>query len=125
MFNVGDTVKLTGTHWDDFDLKDDEVTITSISSEREPFFIGPDGRGYVIFIEGDVDYSATLVQTAEATAYPAAERAVAQLRFYIGNLRNNLETGILNSRAQYHKGRLVAYEDALQMLTGSRGEDIK
>lgn len=54
-------------------------------------------------------------------------QVVANLRFYIGNLRYNLAGTSESARKEHTKGRLEAYEDASQMLTGSRskGEDIK
>ena len=58
-----------------------------------------------------------------------AERAVKQLRFYIGNLRYALRQPdgfrIAPSERDFNRGRLEAYEEVLQMLTGNRGEDIK
>lgn len=134
MFNVGDTVKLTGAHWDCFDLKDAEVTVTGISLQRDPQFTAPDGYEYSIFTGGVADYSATLVRAAEVTTADAnqavselidqlrADQTVAQLRFYIGNLRYARYNRPWN---EFNKGRLEAFEDALQMLTGNRGEDIK
>lgn len=57
------------------------------------------------------------------------ETAISSLRFYIGNLRYALsrEDGVrIHARErEFNQGRLEAYEDALQMLTGNRGEDIR
>lgn len=53
-----------------------------------------------------------------------AEQAVKQLRFYIGNIRYNMAHSS-GAATEFNKGRLEAWEDALQMLTGNRGEDIK
>lgn len=57
-----------------------------------------------------------------------ADKVIEALRFYIGNLRYTLRqpdgSRIAGSERDFNRGRLEAYEDALQMLTGSRGEDI-
>lgn len=53
-----------------------------------------------------------------------AERVVKQLRFYIGNIRYNMAHSS-GAATEFNRGRLEAFEDALQMLTGSRGEDIE
>lgn len=52
------------------------------------------------------------------------DQVVATLRFYIGNLRHARDSRQA-SWSDFNRGRLEAYEDALQMLTGNRGEDIK
>lgn len=57
------------------------------------------------------------------------ESTVKNLGFYIGNLRYALaqpDGSMMHARERdFNRGRLEAFEDALQMLTGSRGEDIQ
>lgn len=61
---IGDTIKLTGPHWDMFGLRGQEVVVTAIDTDGDPEFVHH-GLRYVAYSqEGDVDYTATLVRKA-------------------------------------------------------------
>lgn len=69
---VGDRVRLTGRDWADWGIRDEEGTISAIGDFPE-VTLGGDGT-YLVYQEGEEDYSVTLIQPAEG-GYAAVREA--------------------------------------------------
>ena len=59
----GDTVRLAGKDWEGFGMLNDVVQIDHIDDYGDAMF-ERDGSRFAVFLDGDIDYSVTLVKRA-------------------------------------------------------------
>lgn len=68
-FEVGDTVRLTGWAWREWEMDDEVVTIEDHNPDEGPIFTYGD-HTYVIYVNEDEDYSATKVEDLNIPGEP-------------------------------------------------------